>query len=65
MSTRRSVRCVSVLASVLLASALLPAAARAQNAPPDLSGLSAQSLRQILQELDALKAEEARARAAE
>ena len=56
-----------VLAFVLLASALLPAAVRAQasqTAPPDPSPPSAESLRQMRQELEALRAEEARAKAA-
>jgi hypothetical protein len=56
-----------LLASFVLVSALLPAAVRAQTsqtAPPNSSPPAAESLRQMRQELDALKAEEAQARAA-
>src|SRR5580765_6586363 len=56
-----------VLASVVLVSALLPSGVRAQasqTAPPNPSPPSAESLLQMRQELDALKAEESQARAA-
>ena len=56
-----------VLAFVLLASALLPIAVHAQTsqtAPPAPSPPSAESLQQMRQELEALMAEEARAKAA-
>jgi hypothetical protein len=56
-----------VLASVVFVSALLPAGVRAQasqTAPPNPSPPSAEALLQVRQELEALKAEEAQARAA-
>jgi hypothetical protein len=60
----RSASAGGVVAFVLLASALLPAGVRAQAALPNPSPPSAESLQQMHQELEALKAEEAEARAA-
>ena len=64
---RRSIP-AGLLVSVLVAAAGLPAAAYSQavtTAPPEAGPPSAEALRQIKQELEALKAEEAAAKAAE